>query len=738
MSSNKKFALSLTAMVLVAVIAVVTIVAVFAVKTQQLSTNISVRYRADQIEGSVTAKYYVGPDDKQGTDMTTGDDGGTELIFHAKDTTMEGKSLSPQENIVLEYPDDGVEDKSWVVFEYVFHNGLGNPIDTAYMATMSFDGTAENIKITTADSEEQITNYSEISNPVDNPKNFTVSASVPKKAEEDYIGTKYVYIKSEIDDPGTDSHFEGNFNWSLGYDMATYEKLEFTKLGNIMAVSAREDAVGEIIVPSKYQGKPVKIEKASCYTNLDPGPFCDYYDFSGAFTDLTNVTSITFSEGITEIPDSAFAISYYEYDYAYEQGIHERLVSNLETLILPNSVSYIGNGAFEGCDKLKYNVSEYCNYLGNPDNKYLFLMGVADTEQSTYTINSKCKFIMHGAFSNCNSLTDIEIPNNVISMSGAFVNCQNLTNVTINSGVEKIENSVFYGCSSLTNVTIPNSVTSIGARAFYGCNSLTNLEIPNSVTYIGDGAFEGCDSLAYYTSEKCNYLGNSENNYLVLMGVTDKEQETYTINPQCKFICSGFGGCGQLTNITIPNGVISIGAYAFDGCSNLRNIDIPDSIIYVGSGAFWDCTNLVYYSDGCCNYLGGSENNYVILMGVAHGDEEFAINPRCRCIYGRCGSEGGALEYLDVSKMEIPESVVYIGYSALEGGYEELIINSSKIYEELSDISFSLNEIVMTGGKIKVLDSVDTGENIYLSASFTKEEQQEDIGGKMYNVYTKN
>ncbi|MBO4343172.1 MAG: leucine-rich repeat domain-containing protein [Clostridia bacterium] len=104
------------------------------------------------------------------------------------------------------------------------------------------------------------------------------------------------------------------------------------------------------------------------------------------------------------------------------------------------------------------------------------------------------------AFSGCTGLTSVTIPNSVTKISSsAFSGCSSLTSVTIPYSVTEIGSSTFSGCSGLTIVTIPDSVTEIDYRAFYGCSSLTSVTIPNSVTKIGDGAFSHCSSLTSVT-----------------------------------------------------------------------------------------------------------------------------------------------------------------------------------------------------------------------------------------------
>ena len=169
------------------------------------------------------------------------------------------------------------------------------------------------------------------------------------------------------------------------------------------------------------------------------------------------------------------------------------------------------------------------------------------------------------AFSQCNGLTSVTIPNSVISIGGdAFWGCSGLTSVIIPSSVTSIGNSAFQDCSGLTSVNIPNSITSIGNHAFRNCSGLTSVIIPSSVTSIGQSTFQDCSGLTSVT------IPNS-----------------ITSIGECAFYrCSG------LTSVNIPNSVTSIGNYAFYECWRLTSVTIPNSVTYIGNVAFYACRRL--------------------------------------------------------------------------------------------------------------------------------------------------
>ncbi len=249
----------------------------------------------------------------------------------------------------------------------------------------------------------------------------------------------------------------------------------------------------------------------SCLTSLII-PNCVTSIGEGAFR-YCGLTSVTIPNSVTTIGNDAF------------NGC-----SSLTSLTIPNSVTYIGNGAFYGCSGL-----------------------------TSVTIPNSVTSICDDAFSFCSGLTFVNIPNSVTSIGfQAFMGCFSLTSVNIPNSVTSIGNSAFTWCSSLTSVTIPNSVTSIGFQTFSGCSGLTSLTIPNSVTSIGDSAFSGCSGLTSLT------IPNS------VTSIGDR----------------AFSWCSGLTSLTIPNSVTSIGNGAFNNCSGLTSVTIPNSVTEIGAGAF--------------------------------------------------------------------------------------------------------------------------------------------------------
>ena len=207
----------------------------------------------------------------------------------------------------------------------------------------------------------------------------------------------------------------------------------------------------------------------------------------GAFLGCGGLNSVTIGSSVTSIGSSAF--------YS---------CSGLTSVTIPNSVTSIGNLAFAYCSGLTsisvesgnavYDSRENCNAIIKTSTNEL-VVGCKNT-----VIPNSVTSIGNYAFEGCSGLTSITIPNSVTSIGyNAFQECSSLTSVTIGNSVTSIGNCAFESCSGLTSVTIPNSVTSIGNDAFWGCSGLTSVTIGNSVTSIGGGAFFYCIGLTSVT-----------------------------------------------------------------------------------------------------------------------------------------------------------------------------------------------------------------------------------------------
>ena len=183
--------------------------------------------------------------------------------------------------------------------------------------------------------------------------------------------------------------------------------------------------------------------------------------------------------------------------------------------------------------------------------------------------------------------------------SGAFISCSSLTAVTISDGVTSIGKGAFKMCNGITSVTIPVSVTSIGESAFGNCQALTAVTIPDGVTQIGDYAFNRCSALtainvAESNSDYCSdggVLFNKDKTTLIQYPIG--KPETSYIIPEGVTSVGGyaFAECKALTAVTIPVSVTSIGINAFFNCKALTAVTIPDGVTNIGMYAFYGCNN---------------------------------------------------------------------------------------------------------------------------------------------------
>ena len=316
----------------------------------------------------------------------------------------------------------------------------------------------------------------------------------------------------------------------------------------------------------------------------------------GAFSCCSSLTSLTLPSSLQSIGDSAFWSC-----------------TSLRSLTLPSSLQSIGDSAFYGCSSLTsltlpsspqsigYRAFYGCKSLTSltlPSS----LQSIGDSafygcsSLTSLTLPSSLQSIGDRAFEFCSSLTSLTLPSSLQSIGdGAFYGCSSLTSLTLPSSLQSIGEEAFCGCKSLSSLTLPSSLQSIGEEAFCGCSSLTSLTLPSSLQSIEGGAFTGCTSLR---SVICNKFYKVIDQMLLSADGTKViaywgENSEVTIPEGVQSIGdSAFYGCSSLTSLTLPTSLQSIGNRAFSYCSSLTSLTLPSSLQSIGDSAFGWCSSL--------------------------------------------------------------------------------------------------------------------------------------------------
>ena len=310
----------------------------------------------------------------------------------------------------------------------------------------------------------------------------------------------------------------------------------------------------------------------------------------------------------------------------------------------------------------------------------------------------------------------------------AFDLCENLTRIDIPEGITTIGASAFSGCSSMVELTIPDSVTTIGNKAFYHCVSLKSITIPDSVTTIGEDAFDVCNSLTsvYITDVAawCNIsFGSFDSNPL----------KSYPLNPRGVLL---YLNNKLVTKLTIPDGVTTIGNYAFSGYKSLTSVVIPDSVTTIGYCAFYECESLTSVTIGESVTTIGDYAffNCNSLTSVTIGDSVttigYAAFAHCKSLTSVTIPEsvttigGGAFQYCDsLTSVVIPDSVTSIekkafyncsGLTSVTIGDSVTSIGEEAFYDCRSLTSVYCKPIIPPTLGSYVFDSNADGRKIYV------------------------
>lgn len=326
-----------------------------------------------------------------------------------------------------------------------------------------------------------------------------------------------------------------------------------------------------------------------------------------AFYNYSNVTSILFPEGITQIPESFCAscgslqhINFPDSVTSIGQGAFSGCIS-LKQLDIPDTVSTVYYNAFTDCHGLeKVFIPKYLTDVGRGSVSSSWLRGAKLRSAGRYGSGKDIEYgweqLPNNAFNYNSYLEDIEFPVDCSVISSyAFSNCVALTSIDIPDSVTAIQGSAFYNCYGLTKIEIPASVTSISTGALNYCSNLEKLVIKAPVTSLPTGTnywIQGCYKLR--TATPLGQGGDIEYAWTTSIpsgAFAGSSIEQIVFPAEISNIC-GFQNCYYLENVEIPDGVKAINSGCFSGCRNLKSIQIPDSVKEISSNVFFGCTVL--------------------------------------------------------------------------------------------------------------------------------------------------
>ncbi|SOC03983.1 leucine-rich repeat protein [Pseudobutyrivibrio ruminis] len=486
-----------------------------------------------------------------------------------------------------------------------------------------------------------------------------------------------------------------------------------------------------------------------------------------SFTISANGTLTAFVPGSTfngtvEIPEGAESI-----DVNCFSGLSAGDKAKITTVIFPESLSVIPDGAFAGCTNIS-SIEFKCTSSLSVTGKAFSDCALTDIKIAEGISSLPSKFMSEAGYG---PNATVHIPASVRKIeksafeaygttytianldfasgsrlrsiaTDAFQNCTSIASISFPETLEGIGNYSFLGCTKLASVSFGDNsaLTTIGTEAFYNCTSLTSITIPENVTVIHDEAFRnsGLTTLVVNSTKLSSeygyiFTGCKISSVILPEGMTTVPKifyhagfasgTTITIPASVTKIADYAFNASNIYGIEFEgDAVTSIGTCAFEDCSNLTNIVLPSKLKSLGSGAFKSCSSL---------------KSIVIpdtMTSVPSHAFEWCTSASSITIGSKVSSIGAYafMGCTSVRELTIPNNVTSLGKAAFDrcSSVRKLTVSSnvtSLPYRALGHMS-SLDELYLGDNIVSVVNGAEYGLegtdqsslDIYITSTSTK------------------